>query len=99
LPMWSVNTVPAISLLEPQSDVAITMTQTGAAVQFGWRGYTYQLPVEDRRVLRRLDWLPNSPVRGRALAEVIGFFPSRLLLGLSEPTNGYCYKTAVALLR
>jgi hypothetical protein len=99
LPMWSVNTVPAIALIEPKTDLAVTMTESGAAVRFGWRGYTYQMPLEDRRVLRRLDWLPNSPVGGRALAEVIGFFPNRLLLGLSEPVNGYCYKTAVALLR
>jgi hypothetical protein len=99
LPMWSVGSVPAISLVEPETDVTVTMTTAGLCVRFGWRGYNYQMPLEDRRVLRRLDWLPNSPVKGRALAEVIGFFPSRMLLGLGEPINGYCYKTAVALLR
>jgi hypothetical protein len=99
LPMWSVGSIPVLGLIEPESDLAITVTDRGVAVRFGWRGYTYQLPVEDRRILRRLDWLPKSPVAGRALAEVVGFYPSRVLLGLSEPVNGYCYKTALALLR
>jgi hypothetical protein len=99
LPMWSLGTVPVVGLIESESDLAVTVTNQGVAVRFGWRGYTYQLPLEDRRILRRLDWLPNSPVKGRALAEVVGFFPSRLLLGLSEPVNGYCYKTALAFLR
>ena len=100
LPMWGVDsTTCAVSLVEPESDLAITVAQQGTTVRFRWRQYTYQLPVNDARVNRRLDWLPDSPVTGRPLAQVMGFYPRRLLLALSEPDNGYCYKTAVALLR
>jgi hypothetical protein len=100
LPMWAVDqTTSGVSLIEPESDLAVTVTDQGTAVRFRWRAYTYQLPVDDSRVNKRLDWLPDSPVGGRALAHVMGFYPRRLLLALSEPSNGYCYKTAVALLR
>jgi hypothetical protein len=100
LPMWAVgSTTSAVSLVEPESDLAVTVTDRGTTVRFRWRAYTYQLPVNDARVNKRLDWLPDSPVAGRPLARVMGFYPRRLLLSLSEPMNGYCYKTAVALLR
>jgi hypothetical protein len=100
LPMWSVGrTTNGVTLVEPESDLAVTVTERGTTVRFRWRNHTYQLPLEDHRVNRRLDWLPDSPATGRALARVIGFFPSRVLLSLTEPVNGYCYKTAVALLR
>jgi hypothetical protein len=99
VPLWSLDNRPSVSLVQPNSDLAVRATEQGLMAQFRWRGYTYSLPVEDRRLLSRMDWFPENPVQGRALAEVLGFFPSRLLLSLSEPVNGYCYKQAVGLLR
>jgi hypothetical protein len=99
IPMWALPTTSSITLIEPQHDISLQTGSSGVTASFRWRGYTYRLPVEDRRVLARLDWLPPQPVQGRPLAELIGFFPSRLLIGLTAPQHGYCYKAVSALMR
>jgi hypothetical protein len=98
IPMWALASTPSVSLVEPEDDISIVTGRAGVVARFRWRGYTYELPIDDRRLLARLDWLPEQPVKGRSLAELIGFFPSRALLALGEPQQGYCYKSVAALL-
>ena len=56
------------------------------------------LPVEDARLLRQLDWLPSGRITLRDCAPALGFRPTRMTVALSRPHHGYCYKVVAAFL-
>ena len=98
-PFWTIDKDrPSVTLVVPETEPAVAMRPNGVRCSFRWHGHIHDVPVEDARVLRRLDWFPENPVRGEALASVIGFRPGRLLLTLSGPVGGHCYKVASGLL-
>ena len=98
-PFWTIDKDrPSVALVVPENEPAIAMRSNGVRCSFRWHGHTHDVPVDDPRVLRRLDWFPHNPVRGDALATVLGFRPARLLLTLSTPINGHCYKVVSSLL-
>ena len=63
-----------------------------------WNGLPQNVRFEDPTLMARLDWLPHNRLRGRALDSVLGFTPQRLVLTLSRPIAGHCYKVAAAAL-
>jgi hypothetical protein len=56
------------------------------------------LPVEDRGTIEALRRSRRDRLSGKDLAGALGFRPHYLLVALSRPRDGYCYKTVAALL-
>ena len=62
------------------------------------RGATTGCPVEDDRAISCLWAAGRDKLTGKDLAAAIGFRPRYLLVALTPPRAGHCYKTIVALL-
>jgi len=56
------------------------------------------LPVEDRRAVAALWASRRDRLAGKSLAAALGFRPQFLLVAVSRPRQGHCYKTVTALL-
>lgn len=99
IPSWQLDgDRPSVALLELGAAFSVTVDDFGVGCQFMWNGLPQNVRFEDPRLLARLDWLPHNPLSGRALDQVLGFTPQRLVLALSRPVNGHCYKVAAAAL-
>ncbi|MHB8593004.1 MAG: hypothetical protein ACYDB3_01540, partial [Acidimicrobiales bacterium] len=66
--------------------------------RFGWPRSDNWLPVEDRRAIGALWASRRDRLAGKELAGALGYRPHFLVVVLSRPRNGHCYKTVVALL-
>lgn len=99
LPFWTLDgDRPSVSVLAVNSGVSVCVDARGVRCRFPWNNATVDLPLEDTSVLAMLDWLPDSPLHGMRLARAIGFQPKRLVVALSRPFQGYCYKVVAGLL-
>ena len=67
-------------------------------VRFGWERDDVWLPVEDRHAARALDAARRERLSGKALATALGFEPQYLLVTVSPPRDGHCYKVCAAVL-
>jgi hypothetical protein len=67
-------------------------------VRFGWERDDVWLPVEDASACRALDSARRERLAGKALATALGFSPHYLLVTLSLPREGHCYKVCTAVL-
>jgi hypothetical protein len=56
------------------------------------------LPVEDRHAARALDAARRERLSGKSLAAALGFEPQYLLVTVSPPRDGHCYKVCAAIL-
>ena len=98
-PFWTIDhDRPSVALVQPESEPSVRVSPLGVRCSFRWQGHINELPVDDPRVHARLDWFPQNPLRGHALADVLGFRPGLVLLTLSTPNAGHCYKQATGLL-
>jgi len=66
--------------------------------RFGWPRSDNWLPVEDRWAVDALARARRDRLSGKDLAGALGFRPHFLVVALSRPRDGYCYKTVAALL-
>ena len=89
---------PSVGLVQPGDDLQVSVGERGVRCQFSWNGLPQDLAFEDPRLLARLDWLTAKALRGRQLRDALGFRPGRLVVALSRPVNGHCYKIAAAAL-
>ena len=64
--------------------------------RFGWAGVELELPVADQPVRRAAG--PRSVLTGADLEQLLGFAPTLLVLALSDPQDGRCYKVVVGFL-
>jgi len=84
---------PSVAIVEPERGPRLRPTDHGYECHFEWRGLRHVLPLADRGAAAALDrWGPAH------LSRVLGFRPGRLLVALSPPVNGYCYKVVAGLL-
>ncbi len=99
IPLWELDgSRPSVEIVKAPFNTVLTVDERGVRCQFrGPRGIE-DLPVEDRRLLRRLDWLPSGRLALRDLAVALGHRPSRMAVALSRPQQGYCYKVIASLL-
>lgn len=58
----------------------------------------HDLPIVDRPVLQLLTGARRGQLSGTAVAKTIGYLPAYLVVALSAPRHGYCYKVVTALL-
>lgn len=99
-PYWTVpGDRPSLALLHPQA--APRLVRRGAdrvLCHFAWRGVEMELPVVDRAVRRALAAVDWPTLSGRSLARALGFDPSHLVLALTNPRDGRCYKVVTGFL-
>jgi len=67
-------------------------------VRFGWARDDIWLPVEDRHAVRAVEAARRERLSGKPLATALGFAPQYLLVSLSSPRDGHCYKVCSAIL-
>jgi hypothetical protein len=91
---------PSVALIEPtRSPQLIRRLADGSTwVRFGWDRDDVWLPVEDRHAARALDAARRERLSGKSLAAALGFIPQYLLVTVSPPRDGHCYKVCAAIL-
>jgi hypothetical protein len=67
-------------------------------VRFGWARDDIWLPVEDRHAARAIEAARRERLAGKSLTTALGFSPQYLLVSLTSPRDGHCYKVCSAIL-
>jgi len=91
---------PSVALIEPTRKPQLIRRQADEStwVRFGWDRDDVWLPVEDRNAARALDAARRDRLSGKSLANALGFEPQYLLVTVSRPRDGHCYKVCSAVL-
>ena len=91
---------PSVALIEPTRKPQLIRRQADGTtwVRFGWDRDDVWLPVEDRNAARALDAARRDRLSGKSLANALGFEPQYLLVTVSRPRDGHCYKVCSAVL-
>ncbi len=100
-PYWEFRGArPSVALIEPLRSPQLIRRRDGGStwVRFGWEREDVWLPVEDRQAARALDAARRDRLSGKSLATALGFRPQYLLVSLTRPREGHCYKVCTAVL-
>ncbi len=91
---------PSVALIEPTRRPQLIRRQADGStwVRFGWDRDDVWLPVEDRHAARALDAARRERLSGKSLSTALGFEPQYLLVTVSPPRDGHCYKVCAAVL-
>jgi len=100
-PYWEFGGMrPSLALVVPSRGPLLFRRRTddGVWARFGWPRSDNWLAVEDRRAVAALWASKRDRLSGRELAKALGFRPHFLVVTLSRPRDGHCYKTVAAIL-
>ena len=100
-PYWGFHGLrPSLALIRPARGPQLLRRGADGSiwVRFGWARDDVWLPVEDGRAARALAASRRDRLSGKALATALGFSPHYLLVALSSPRAGHCYKVCAAVL-
>ncbi len=100
-PYWDFRGLrPSVALIEPTRGPQLMRRRTDGStlVRFGWERDDVWLPVEDGHAVRALDASRGDRLVGKPLAGALGFSPHYLLVAVSSPRAGHCYKVCTAIL-
>jgi hypothetical protein len=100
-PYWEFRGMrPSLALVAPAMGPLLFRRQADDTTwaRFGWSRSDNWLPVEDDRAISCLWAAGRDKLTGKDLAAAMGFRPRYLLVALTAPRAGHCYKTIVALL-
>ncbi|MGD0320524.1 MAG: hypothetical protein ABSC00_02790 [Acidimicrobiales bacterium] len=100
-PYWEFGgTRPSLALVMPSRGPMLFRRSADRTVwaRFGWQRSDNWLPVEDRRAVASLWASRRDRLSGRELARELGFRPHFLVVTLSRPRDGHCYKVVAAIL-
>jgi hypothetical protein len=100
-PYWEFRGMrPSLALVAPSLGPLLFRRQTDNTTwaRFGWARNDNWLPVEDPRATECLWSTGRDRLTGKELASALGFRPRYLLVALTPPRAGHCYKTVTALL-
>jgi hypothetical protein len=91
---------PSVALIEPTRRPQIIRRGVDGStwVRFGWDREDVWLPLEDRHAARVLDAARRERLSGKNLATALGYEPQYLLVTVSAPRDGHCYKVCSAVL-
>ena len=91
---------PSLAVLAPQRGPTILRRggDTALACRFRWRDTDQELPLADRLARRVIESAPWARLAGTGLARTLGFDPRHLVVALSRPQDGRCYKVVAGLL-
>ncbi len=99
VPYWTlIGDRPSLAVVVPSSAAEIRLGPSGYECTFGWQGATHQYPLVDAYLLQTLAQLERRHMGAHDMARVLGYRPGRVLVVLSEPHDGYCWKEVAALL-
>jgi hypothetical protein len=89
---------PSLAVLAPERPPLVRDRGDGDVVcRFGWAGVQLELPVAHQPVRRAITG-SRSVLSGTDPGQVLGFSPAYLVLALSDPQDGRCYKVVVGFL-
>lgn len=100
-PYWEFHGMrPSVALVVPSRGPVLFRRRADESVwaRFGWPRSDNWLPVEDRRAMAALWASRRDRLSGKDLAGALGFRPHFVVVTLSRPRDGHCYKTVAALL-
>ncbi|MHB8440355.1 MAG: hypothetical protein ACYDD4_14525, partial [Acidimicrobiales bacterium] len=100
-PYWEFHGMrPSVAVVAPSRGPLLFRRRGDESVwaRFGWPRSDNWLPVEDRRAEAALWASGRDRLSGKELAGALGFRPQFLVVTLSRPRQGHCYKTVAALL-
>ena len=98
VPYWTLEgNQPSVTLIEP---ARLGVVREGRALRcrFAWQGGYHDLPLQDRAIAVVLDRLGRRGYGPAELQRAAGFRPGRLLIAVTPPHRGYCYKAVAAVL-
>lgn len=111
IPYWQVpGTHPSLALLRPTRgpQLAIASGQPddaghgpalpAARARFQWGGLEHSLPVADPRLVTLALATGRHRLSGDALARAVGYRPRYILVALTGPEGGHCYKSVATFL-
>lgn len=99
VPYWTLTgDRPSLTLVDLPAGAQVRREAHHYECRFVWQSVRYHLPLVDRRLLDRLDGVGWPRYSSRDLESVLGHRVRRLLVALSPPHDGYCYKVVAALL-
>jgi hypothetical protein len=99
VPFWTLTgDRPSLTLVEPGAGPDLRIGPTGWECRFAWQNAHVQFPLGDRRLAARLDRTGWPRCSARMLHHLLGYRVRRLLVVVSPPHEGYCYKVVAALL-
>lgn len=98
-PFWTLRgDHPSLALVEPRRPPVVRPAGHGYRCQFDHGGRAHDLPLVDARLLALLERHGAWRCSGEALTHTLGYRPARVLVALSAPWRGHCYKVAAGLL-
>jgi len=98
LPYWTLEgDRPSVSLVEPE-EVGVARVPGGYVCRFIWQHTFHELFLRDRRLLAALETRRVQSCGERQIRNLLGHAPDRLLVALTAPIQGYCYKAVVGVL-
>lgn len=99
VPYWTLaGDRPSLTLVELATGPQVRRGPFGYECRFTWQGARHQLALLDQRALARLDELGWPRYSARDLQHLLGHRVRHLLVVLTPPHQGYCYKVVASLL-
>jgi hypothetical protein len=97
-PYWTLQgDRPSVALIEPEQ-IGVARAAGGYVCRFLWLDTFHELFLQDRRLTAALGRRRLEQCGGRQLHDLLGHAPDRLLVALTPPVQGYCYKAVMAVL-
>jgi hypothetical protein len=100
-PYWEFHGMrPSVALVVPRRGPVLFRRQADGTVwaRFGAARSDNWLPVEDRRAMAALWASRRERLSGKDLSTALGFRPHFIVVSVSRPRDGHCYKTVAAIL-
>ncbi|HUQ62883.1 MAG TPA: hypothetical protein VM121_03940 [Acidimicrobiales bacterium] len=99
VPYWTLaGDRPSLSIVDIASGPQLRRDAGGYECRFTWQGGRHQYALGDRRLALQLEDAGWPRFSSRDLQRLLGYRVRRLLIVLTPPQEGYCYKVVAALL-
>lgn len=99
VPYWTLaGDRPSVTVVEPTAGPEVTPSASGGQCHFVWAGLRHELPLAHSRLARALARGWWSALSASDLERVLGYRPARLVVALTPPLEGYCYKVVAGFL-
>ncbi|MFP5328439.1 MAG: hypothetical protein ACLGHT_13260 [Acidimicrobiia bacterium] len=98
-PFWTLSgDRPSIAVIEPEIGPVVERGKGGYRCSFRWRKLDHVLPLDDQSVGAALLHPCMRKVGALTLGRMLGWEPRRLIVALTPPVGGHCYKVVAGIL-
>jgi hypothetical protein len=99
VPYWTLaGEEPSVAVIDPDPGFHAIDDGTFVRLRFSWDGTHHDLPLADRPLTAALHDLGRVRYERGDLQRLLGYRIGRVLVALTAPHDGYCYKVVAALL-